>query len=505
MVYFSPSFTYTYDSSSNRYGIQENVNGALTAIRSLLKDYNREYSWYCHLEIPPDVRLEDLPCNELISSNYIFINPKSKSVSEKTFNFIRNCLRPWTCSQTNSIKYVESEYESYREMNYTFFEAMKNSLNGDEIIWVHGTFLMLLPKLLKDTFPNLKIGYFLHTPYPSIEAFCALPRHCRDNLLKGVLGANHIGFLTYDYFNNFTANARRWLGIRQKYGRLYQHQSVTTLSVNPITIDAKVIKERLSQKTHLSICKTLPIPTIAKLVISAGRLDDTKGYKQQLDAYKLLLKSQPKLHGRITLLLITATTAKHLTSSKRLLLKSICSRVEEITQAYSTKTWRPIHHITGVVKNEQLVDWLSVCDVALITPTIDGMNLVAKEFVAAQSIEKPGVLILSESAGASKELTQALIVCPTDIHSIYKKLYQALTMSDEEKKMRIQKMQKQIDNYTINQWAEDFIDSINQTQTSLLDDKQLQASYNNAKRRLLIFDVNFSHPSQPHLKKSCHI
>jgi trehalose 6-phosphate synthase/phosphatase len=393
--------------------------------------------------------------------------------------------------------YDNTYYEAYVEVNRVFGEEITRMARPDEIIWVHDYHLMLLPGILRERLPDATIGFFLHIPFPSYELFRLLP--WRRELLTGLLGADLIGFHTYDYARHFLSSVLHLLGLDHRMGEIVTDERLVKVDSVPMGIDydryagavgdAKVREEAAILKQRLRG---------RKIILSIDRLDYTKGIPQRLEAFELFLRNYPQWHEKVTLVLVTAPSRASL-HQYRLLKKEVDELVGNINGQYGTVGWVPIQYFSRVLSFTPLVAMYAVADVALITPLRDGMNLIAKEYVATK-VDRKGVLVISEMAGAASELGEALVINPNNKAEMAAAIDEALAMNEEEQAARNKVMQNRLKRWNVGKWAERFVDRLLETkkrQAGLLAKRlstemrrRLVNDYTGARRRLILLDYD---------------
>lgn len=353
-------------------------------------------------------------------------------------------------------QYEEEDWQNYQQVNATYAEALMEILQPDDIVWVHDYQLMLLPRLIRNHFPDMPIGFFLHIPFPSFEVFRLLPRQWRAEMLEGVLGASLVGFHTHDYTRDFLTSVMRTLGYEHQLGSLSLRDRVVKVDTFPMGIDFERFAEAArSQDTENQVADFRARSTAQRLIFSVDRLDYTKGIINRLRGYELFLKRNPQWHGKVVFV-VSVAPSRIGVDSYRAMKQEIEETVGRIVGAYGNVNWTPLVYQYRNLSFNEIVALYRACDVALITPLRDGMNLVAKEFVASRP-DQTGVLILSEMAGAAKEMGEALIVNPFHSDDFARALEQALTMPVEEQIKRNQVLQDRLRRYDVNRWADEFI------------------------------------------------
>lgn len=395
--------------------------------------------------------------------------------------------------------YDEDYWLNYKKINEIFCDAVMEIIKPDDMVWIHDYHLMLLPKLLREKMPDIKIGFFLHIPFPTFEVFRLLPGKWRSEILKGLLGSDLIGFHTYDYTQYFLRCVNRILGYDHNMGLIGLNERVIKADTFPMGVDcmkysgAAISPEVKKEKDELK--KTL---RDFKVVLSVDRLDYSKGIINRLRGYEEFLEKNPGWHGKVVLTAVVVPSrigVHHYQQMK----SQINELVGSINGKFGSISWTPILYQYKSLPFPSLIALYSVSNVILVTPLRDGMNLIAKEYVASRT-DKTGVLILSEMAGASNELGEAIIINPNNAEEIANALKEALEMPIEEQVKRNQIMQTRLKRYDIRRWANDFIKelfSIKEVQkrfsAKLLSSSvsaQLIKDFKKAERKLILLDYD---------------
>ncbi len=393
--------------------------------------------------------------------------------------------------------YNPQHWEAYMQVNRKFADAIISKATKDDIVWIHDYQLLLVPALVRKAIPDISIGFFQHIPFPSYEIFRMLP--WREQLLEGILGADVIGFHTYDDVRHFLSAASRLADIEGTANELIKDSRTICIDAFPISIDYQKYKKLAEEsQTRRNERKLKQMVNNNKLLIAIDRLDYSKGILHRLKAYSLLLKNHPELRGKITLMQLVVPSRDNVPKYKEL-KEEMNKLVSEINGRYSTLGWQPIHHFYRSFSPHMLSALYKVADVALVTPMRDGMNLVSKEYVASK-LDQKGVLVLSEMAGASRELADAVMVNPNDIWDFSEKIYQALHMPDEEKKRRLVAMQQTIAKFDIHTWVKNFMDKLKEVKahqyalsTRNIHDgiqQKIAIRYHFSSKRLILLDYD---------------
>ncbi len=360
-------------------------------------------------------------------------------------------------------RYEEDYWEEYREANRTFAEAVSALLRPDDVCWVHDYQLMLLPRMIRERFPDLPIGFFLHIPFPSFEVFRQLPVAWRTEIVEGLLGASLIGFHTHDYTRHFLGCVLRTSGYEHQLGQLTLHDRVVKVDTFPMGVEFdKFARAASSPEIGKRVEELREKCAGKKVIFSVDRLDYTKGLINRLHGYELFLKRNPRWRGKVVFVLSVAPSRVGV-ETYQAMKSEIEQTVGRIGGAYGTVHWTPLIYQYRNLSFDEIVAMYRLCDVALITPLRDGMNLVAKEFLASRP-DQSGVLILSEMAGAAKELGEAIIISPFHRGEIASAIEQALALPPEEVVKRNQILQERLRRYDVNRWATEFIEALLATQ-----------------------------------------
>ncbi len=395
--------------------------------------------------------------------------------------------------------YDEDFWHCYKQINKDFLEAIIKILKPDDILWIHDYHLLLLPKLVRERMPEVQIGFFLHIPFPPYDIFRLLPNTWRLEILEGLLGADLIGFHTIEYTQNFLRCVLRLLGYDHNIGEINTGERRLKADTFPMGINFEKFfssQDKIQIQDEIELLKK-HFGEI-KTVLSVDRLDYTKGILNRLEGYELFLEKNPKWHKKVSMLLIVVPSRIGVESYARTKNK-IDEIVGKINGRFGDMGWTPIQYQYKNLPFEQLTALYALSDIALITPLRDGMNLIAKEYVATKR-DKKGVLILSEMAGAAKELAEAIIINPNHKGEIARALEEAVEMSCQEQIRRNEIMQKRLSDYNVIHWAGDFIQELNDMAeqrkrlgTRLLsfsEEEGLLKCFKNAQSRIIFLDYD---------------
>jgi trehalose 6-phosphate synthase/phosphatase len=339
-----------------------------------------------------------------------------------------------------------------------FADALNAVLEPDDIVWVHDYHLMLLPRLLKARQPQQTVGFFLHIPFPSFEVFRLFPAEWRRDILEGLLGADLIGFHTYEYTHHFLQSVLRILGYDHRMSQIVASDHVARVETFPMGIDVEKFSAAPdNEDTQREIGELKASLNGIKLILSVDRLDYSKGIANRLEGFEQFLEENPEHHGKVALLMVVVPSRIGVVQYD-LMKRQIEELVGKINGRFGRVGWTPVLYQYRSVAFSSLAALYAVSEVCLVTPLRDGMNLVAKEYVATRA--DGGVLILSEMAGAAKELPEAIIINPNDRGEIASALKEALRMPLAEQQKRHRLMRHRLRRYNVTRWASEFLNSL---------------------------------------------
>jgi trehalose 6-phosphate synthase/phosphatase len=388
-----------------------------------------------------------------------------QSVNSFYHGFCNKTLWPLFHYVPSLTHYEKNYWQEYQKINQVYADALLAVLRPDDVLWVHDYQLMLLPALIRKQFPEMPIGFFLHIPFPSYEVFRLLPRLWRTELIEGLLGASLVGFHTHDYTRDFLTSVLRTVGYEHQLGSISLRDRIVKVDTFPMGIDFERFSQAAaSPETDARASELRQKCAGQKIIFSVDRLDYTKGLLDRLRGYELFLRNYPEWHGKVTFV-ISVAPSRIGVESYQAMKQELEQTVGRIAGAYGDVHWTPLIYQYRNLSFEEIVALYRSCDVALITPLRDGMNLVAKEFIASRP-DQTGVLILSEMAGAAKEMGEALIINPFHTDDFARTLQQALTMPLEEQIRRNCVLQERLRRYDVNRWAEDFVQSMLSSQST---------------------------------------
>lgn len=400
-------------------------------------------------------------------------------------------------------RFEQEEWEAYERVNQKFADVILDHIEDGDTVWIHDYQLLLLPELIKNSKPNTSIGFFLHIPFPSYEIFRTFP-WCKQ-LLKGMLGADLIGFHTYDYERHFLSSVKRILRLDVNFNQISYQDRLVKVDSFPMGIDyEKFHQAALHQSMNVNKKSDLLERLKAhqskdrKLILSIDRMDYTKGIPNRIKAFEYFLEKYPKYKEKVRLVMLAVPSRSNVPQYQKL-KRETDELVGRINGKFASVSWTPIWYFYRALPFKDLIDLYISSEVALITPIRDGMNLVAKEYVATR-IQKDGVLILSEMAGAAKEMNEAILINPNSFEDFADSLEMALSMPKEEQTKRMSHLQKRLKRYNVEKWAQEFFKALENTKyqeganmakkfTDQIE-KQFIKDFKSKKEKLLILDYD---------------
>jgi trehalose 6-phosphate synthase/phosphatase len=421
--------------------IKPSSGGLVSAIKSYLDKANHQFSEIYWAGVPGcSAAAWKEASNKLDNSSFTYLPVMVyKDQYENYYNGFSNCvLWPLFHYFPSFAEYIPSHFEHYINVNDHFAEVLEKKCRPNDIVWIHDYHLLPLAARLRAAIPGITIGFFLHIPFPSYELFRMLPKKWQEELLNGMLGADLIGFHTMDYASHFLQSVQLILDINHERNIIRHKDRLIKVDVFPISIDYDRFNAAYDSERVLSLKHSLRNKMNGwKIIFSVDRLDYTKGVQNRLRAYEHFLKQNPEYQDKVVFIMVVVPSRDNIPKyvERKRLIDELVSRINgELGNLH----WQPVFYQYNSLDFEEMVSLYTICDLALITPLRDGMNLVAKEFIASRK-DKRGVLILSEMAGAARELTDALIINPNDTLELAETIKQALVMEADEQRVRIEK------------------------------------------------------------------
>lgn len=394
--------------------------------------------------------------------NYIPVDLTADEVEDYYEGFSNSTTWPLLHYMSNYFHYKAKWFRAYQAVNEKFAEViLKEAKEGDRV-WIHDYQLMLLPQLIKEKRPELKVGFFLHTPFPSYEIFRIHPD--REALLEGLLGADLIGFHTYGYLRHFRSTVLRILGYESTMDGIFKDQHLTKIGVFPIGINSKAFEDTLNDENYHETLKKFRYEYHERqVVLSVERMDYTKGIPEKLLAIEEYFMRYPGQAEKV-IFIIVAVPSRENVEEYKVLKERVELLVSRINGKYASISNIPVHFINKPIPFHELCALYTLSEVALVTPVMDGMNLVAKEYIACQR-DDDGVLILSEFAGAAQELFSSILVNPYHHYEVAEKIHQALNTDLPTRQAMNAPMKQRVMKYDSVFWAGDFLKQLSSVES----------------------------------------
>lgn len=440
-----------------QYNFSMSSGGLVTGLSGLSKTMTYEWYGWPGLQVPEaELDLVRDRLKKECDAHPVFVDD---DLADKHYNgFSNEILWPLFHYHPGEITFDESAWAAYHEVNQLFAQTVAADVQDGDMIWVHDYHLMLLPQMLReqigDSKKNVKIGFFLHTPFPSSEVYRILP--VREALLYGVLHCDLIGFHTYDYARHFLSSCSRILSTTTTPNGVEFNGKFVTVGAFPIGIDPEKFVEGLKKpKVQERIAALSRKFEGVKLIVGVDRLDYIKGVPQKLHALEVFLTEHPEWIGKIVLVQVAVPSRQDVEEYQN--LRAVVNElVGRINGRFGTIEFMPIHFLHQSVSFDELTALYAVSDVCFVTSTRDGMNLVSYEYIATQR-ERHGSLILSEFTGAAQSLSGSLIVNPWNTEDMANAIHDAVTMSAEQREANYKKLEKYVFKYTSAWWGKQFV------------------------------------------------
>jgi trehalose 6-phosphate synthase/phosphatase len=504
LIIVSNRLPFSLDQDGDQIKLRQSSGGLVSAIKSYFEsDHSleelKEKLWMGVADFPQEEwdRLSKDQSNVDFEIRPLFVD---KEAYEGYYNgFSNSVLWPLFHYFPTLVEFTASYYDDYLKINKRFCKELLAILQPGDIVWIHDYQLMLLPKLVRLQRPDAVIGFFLHIPFPSYEIYRLLPNEWKKSLLQGLLGADLIGFHTHDYVQHFIQSVRMILGADTYFHTIQYQNRLIQADLFPIGIDYKKFNSSANDPEIVKYKDEIQRNfQNKKIIFSVDRLDYTKGIMDRLNAFEFFLEQNIKWKENVVFILNVVPSRDEIQAYNDR-KKQLEEKIGTINGKFSTISWQPIIYRYQHLPFHELLALYQVADVGLITPLRDGMNLVAKEFVAS-SVSRTGVLILSELAGAASELNEALLVNPTDVHDVANSIDKALNMPLQEQRHRMVLMQRRLQEYDVIKWVNDFLEQLKETKkeqqkitVKILDEKTVGticSHYSESKRRFFLIDYD---------------
>jgi trehalose 6-phosphate synthase/phosphatase len=500
LVIVSNRLPVTISQEAGKLEFIDSVGGVATGLLTLLQSNAvKEYIWvgWPGIDLAPAEREEANTRLMALHTHPVYV--PQKLMDKFYLGFCNKTIWPLFHYFPSLAHYFEGDWKAYEEVNMIFCSELMKIIKPDDVIWIHDYHFMLLPRMLRRQLPGLCIGFFLHIPFPSYEIFRILPPEWRKQILNGLLGADLVGFHTHDYCMHFMRSVLRILGKENNMDEILLDDRIIKVDSFPMGIDySKFFKSSDIPQVKEDIDRYRKTFSGMKVISSIDRLDYTKGILNRLRGYQKFLNANPEWHGKVVLVAVVVPSRTDIDKYDEM-KRTIEEFISKINGKLGKMNWTPIIYQHKTFTQDALCALYASSDVALVTPLRDGMNLIAKEYVACRK-DQTGVLILSEMAGAVQELGEALIINPNRSQDIADAIKKALTQPVNEQKSRNASMQKRLERYNVKKWGEDFLAKLTATCqlrericSRYLDAaarKEMLDAYHKAKKRLLFLDYD---------------
>ena len=505
LIIISNRLPFSLDREGDKVSLRQSSGGLVSAIKSYFENTSAQRGdltgkmWIGVADFPQD-DWDQVAASHAAEQDFDIVPIfTDKDLYDKYYNgFANSVLWPLFHYFSSLADYDQSYFDAYVQVNQLFAEKIVPILEPGDVVWIHDYQLMILPHLLRQKRPETTIGFFLHIPFPSYEIFRLLPTEWKKTLLHGVMGADLIGFHTYDYVQHFLQSVKMLLGVDNYFHNLQYQDRLVRIDLFPIGIDYNKFHQTASDPEVEEIRNKIRSDIgDKKIIFSVDRLDYTKGLMQRLNGFEYFLERYPEWKEKMVFIL-SIVPSRDTIPAYNDRKKMIEEKIGTINGRFSTISWQPLIYRYNHTPFKDLVALYQAADAALITPLRDGMNLVAKEYVAS-SLGR-GVLILSELAGAASELSEAILVNPTDVADVASSITRALAMPIYEQRNRISLMQRRLQEYDVFKWVNDFMDQLaavkqeqQKQKVKVLDEKTLNGirrHYQRSKNRLLLLDYD---------------
>ena len=396
------------------------------------------------------------------------------------------------------LRFDPEHWLAYVRANEIFRDEVLKHVRADDLVWIHDYHFLLLPQMLREVRPDISIGFFLHVPFPSSSVFRIIPK--REELLQGMLGADYLGFHTHRYLQHFRTSILRLLGLTSQMDHVNLGKRIVRLDALPIGIAPHQFTDLLTKGagTRNQLAELRQRFGYCKILLGVDRLDYTKGIPERLRAFRKFLQDYPEWRSKVVLIQVAVPSRERVARYTRL-RREVDELIGEINGDWSTANWTPITYLRRNLPQADLAALYASADVALVTPLRDGLNLVAKEYVACKS-SGDGVLVLSEFAGAAAEMGEALLVNPYDEEELSSTIARALALGETEKRQRMTALYKRVHKNNVFAWGDRFIRNLTSAALTRaeqlhneplpLEKAQLVRAFQRARSRLIMLDYD---------------
>lgn len=459
VVVVSNRLPVTLKRAGNSWQTRKTAGGLATAMQPVLQQGNGIWIGWSGETSPTDDDKRRAVLEDWSKQNGYFAVDLDHQTAQGFYEGIANqALWPLFHHFPSQVRFNTEDWGAYVRANRIFCDEVLTHLRPNDLVWIHDYHFLLLPQLLREAVPDISIGFFLHVPFPSSSVFRILPK--REELLRGLLGADYIAFHTHRYLQHFRTSILRLLGLSSQMDRVELGRRTLRLDALPIGIAPEEFNNLLvkNEGTRNKLAELKRRFSYCKIILGVDRLDYTKGIPERLRAYRKFLRDSPEWRGKVVLIQVAVPSREQVPKYGRL-RKEVDELIGQINGDWSTPEWSPITYVRRSLPQSELAALYAAADVALVTPLRDGLNLVAKEYVACKS-SGVGVLILSEFAGAAAEMGEALLVNPYDEEGLSNAIRRALSLSESERRDRMMALFRRVHKNNVFAWGNRFIENL---------------------------------------------
>ena len=484
---------------SGRWRSERSSGGLVAAMAPLMRELDSLWFGWAGESRTGELRgLDSLVREWETKHRYVAVDIPARISRAFYEGYANDTLWPLLHGFPSRVVFEPESWHAYRDANERFAAAVIERLEPGDLVWVHDYQLLLLPQMIREAVPDARIGFFLHIPFPSSEAFRILPQ--REEVLRGMLGADAVAFQTHGHLHEFRRSLLQLLGLESRMDRVFADDRSVHLEALPIGI-ATEEWVALSTKDAGVLKRTDELRSRhagRKLIVSVDRLDYTKGIPERMRTFRRLLRENPSWRGKVTLIQVAVPSRERVPAYADL-RREVAELVGDVNGDFGTPEWQPIVYLRRSVVRPELAALYAAADVGWVGPLRDGMNLVAKEYVASQR-DRGGILVLSEFAGAAQELGEALRINPYDEVGTAATITRALEMPPERRHERMNAMFDRIRRDDAVAWSDRFLASLRaataRSRSSIAidrpapDPRRITAAFEAAPERLLLLDYD---------------
>ena len=475
------------------------AGGLATAMHPILRASDGIWIGWSGDTSPVDDEARKAVLDEWAAKHRYFAVDLDRETAQGFYEGIANqALWPLFHHFPSLLRFDPEAWRAYVRANEIFRDEVLKQLRPNDLVWVHDYHFLLLPQMLREAVPDISIGFFLHVPFPSSSVFRTLPK--REELLRGMLGADYLAFHTHRYLQHFRTSILRLLGLTSQMDHVEFGRRTVRLDALPIGIAPNEFNDLLTKAagTRKQLSELKQRFGYCKILLGVDRLDYTKGIPERLRAYRKFLQDYPEWRGKVVLIQVAVPSRERVPRYAGL-RREVDELIGEINGDWSTPNWSPITYVRRNLPQAELAALYASADVALVTPLRDGLNLVAKEYVACKS-SGDGVLVLSEFAGAAAEMGEALLVNPYDEEGLSATIARALNLGEPEKRERMMALYRRVHKNNVFTWGDRFIKNLTtavltrserpHNEPLPLEKSQLLNAFDKAQSRLIMLDYD---------------